>query len=348
VRRTPRPALPVRPRPVLGTLVTAVLALALGATSAACAPSGPTITLYNAQHQDLAQAWIDAFTAETGIQVETRRGGDFELANQIIAEGDASPSDVFITENSPALSMLSAEGRLAPLQQATLDQVPTQFRSGNGDWVGIAARSTVMIYNPSMVGADQLPSSITELDQPQWKDRVGVAAGGADFQAIASAVYAVEGDARAGEWLAGLKENARIYQNNIAIMKAVNAGEVPTGVIYHYYWYKDRAESGQDSRNTELKFFGGKDAGAFVSVSGGGVLASSRHPEEAQRFIAFISGKAGQQVLSETLALEYPVGADTPASQDLKPFSELDPPAIDPNTLNGPKVISEMQRVGLI
>ena len=335
------------PRPVFVTLI-AGLVLAMAATTAACGSSGPTITLYNAQHQDLAQAWIDAFAAETGVKVETRRGGDFELANQILAEGDASPADVFITENSPALSMLSAGGRLAALPQATLEQVPEQFRSGKDDWVGIAARSTVLIYNPSLIAADQLPASITDLDQAQWKDRVAVAAGGADFQAIASAVYAVEGDARAGEWLTGLKQNARIYQNNIAIMKAVNAGEVPVGVIYHYYWYKDRAESGADSRNTELKFLGGKDAGAFVSVSGGGVVASSEHSEEAQRFIAFISGKAGQQVLAETLALEYPVGAGVMPSTTLKPFSELDPPAIDPNTLNGPKVISEMQRVGLI
>jgi iron(III) transport system substrate-binding protein len=339
VRRTPRPALVAL---VVG------LVLAVAAMTTACGSSGPTITLYNAQHQDLVRAWTDAFTAETGIRVETRRGGDFELANQILAEGDASPADVFLTENSPALSMLSRSGRLAPLQQATLDQVPEQFRSGKGDWVGIAARSTVLIYNPSMVGADQLPTSITDLDQPRWRDKVGVAAGGADFQAIASAVYAVEGDARAGAWLAGLTQNARVYQNNIAVMKAVNTGEVPIGVIYHYYWYKDRAEGGADSRNTELRYFGGKDAGAFVSVSGGAVVGTSRHAEQAQRLLAFISGKAGQQVLAETLALEYPVGGGVAPSPTLKPFAELDPPAIDPNTLNGPKVIAEMQRVGLI
>ena len=347
MRRTPPALLAGRTSVVRAVVLTAVASV-VAAMAVGCAPSQPTITLYNAQHQDLAQAWIDGFTAETGIRVDTRRGGDFELANQIVAEGDASPADVFLTENSPALSMLSDQGRLARLPQATLDQVPARFSSGKADWIGIAARSTVLIYNPSLIGADKLPASITELGEPQWKDRVGVAAGGADFQAIASAVYAVEGDARAGAWLTGLKTNARVYQNNIAIMKAVNAGEVPTGVIYHYYWYKDRAESGQDSRNTELKFFGNQDAGAFVSVSGGGVLASSKHQQEAQRFLTYISGKTGQQVLTETVALEYPVGVDSQPSPTLKPFSELDPPAIDPNTLNGPKVISEMQRVGLI
>ncbi|MHA6793455.1 iron ABC transporter substrate-binding protein [Pseudonocardia bannensis] len=333
-----------------GALVAAILVVSgLAASLTGCSGnSGPTLTLYNAQHQDLAQAWIDGFTAETGIEVEVRRGGDFELANQILAEGDASPADVFITENSPALSLLSSKGRLAPLDPATLAQVPARFSSGAGDWVGIAARSTVLVYNPSLIPAGQLPDSIMELSGPQWKDRIAVAANGADFQAIASAVFAVNGDAAAGDWLAGLKQNAKIYPSNVAIMKAVNAGEVPAGVIYHYYWYKDRAESGQDSRNTELEFFDHGDAGAFVSVSGGGVLASSNNSAEAQRFVAYMSGKAGQEVLARTDALEYTVGEGVAPNPALRPFSELDPPAVDLNTLNGPKVVAEMQRVGLL
>jgi iron(III) transport system substrate-binding protein len=323
--------------------------VALAAALSGCSgPSGPTLTLYNAQHQELAQAWIDGFTSETGIEVQVRRGGDFELANQILAEGNASPADVFITENSPALSMLSAEHRLAPLDPATRAQVPEQFSSGAGDWIGIAARSTVLVYNPSLVSPDQLPGSIVALADPAWQGRVGIAPGGADFQAIASAVFAVEGDAAAGQWLDGLKANALVYPSNVAIMKAVNAGEVPAGVIYHYYWYKDRAEAGQDSANTELWFFDGQDAGAFVSVSGAAVVGSTTHAPQAQQLVAYMSGPVGQQILAETDALEYPVGDGVAPNPTLKPFAELAPPAVDLNTLNGPEVVAELQRVGLL
>jgi len=327
----------------------AAIVVAMTAALAGCGgPSGPTLTLYNAQHQELAQAWVDGFTEETGIKVEVRRGRDFELANQILAEGDRSPADVYITENSPALSMLSAQHRLAQLDPPTRAQVPAQFSSGSGDWVGIAARSTVLVYNPSLVSQDQLPGSIMELAGPEWRDRVGIAPGGADFQAIASAVFAVEGDDAAGQWLEGLKANAKIYASNVAIMKAVNAGEVPAGVIYHYYWYKDRAEAGQDSANTELWFFDPLDAGSFVSVSGAAVLGSTTHAAEAQQLVAYMSGVEGQRILAETDALEYPVGDGVAPNPTLKPFSELSPPPVDLNTLNGPKVIAELQRVGLL
>lgn len=335
------------PRP--GALVVVLIALASALVGCGSgAPDAPALTLYSAQHSDLVKAWTEGFTRDTGLTVAVRRGGDFELANQILAEGASSPADVFVTENSPAQSLLSGKGALAPLAAATLGQVPARFSSGSGDWVGVAARSTVLVYNPALITADQLPKTILELSDPRWQGKIGCAAGGADFQAIASAVYAVDGDQKAGEWLAGLKRNAKIYQNNIATMKAVNAGEVAAGVIYHYYWFKDRAENGRDSDKAQLAYFAANDAGAFVSVSGGSVVRSSKRPAEAQRFIEYISGPAGQKILTDTLALQYPVGNGAAANPKLKPFTELQPPAVDPNTLNGPKVISEMQRVGLI
>jgi iron(III) transport system substrate-binding protein len=61
-----------------------------------------------------------------------------------------------------------------------------------------------------------------------------------------------------------------------------------------------------------------------------------------------MSGQAGQDILAETDALEYPVGDGVAPNPTLEPFSELSPPAVDLNTLNGPKVVAELQRVGLL
>ena len=78
-------------------------------------------------------------------------------------------------------------------------------------------------------------------------------------------------------------------------MQAVNKGEIQAGVIYHYYWYKDQAESGENSNNTSLHFFGNKDAGAFLSVSGAGVLATSKHQKQAQQLVKFLNGARGPE-----------------------------------------------------
>jgi iron(III) transport system substrate-binding protein len=338
-----------------GALVAALLIL----TALATAVSGPvtaapasaqnvSLVLYNAQHVPLAEAWAADFEQQTGIKVEIRSGPDLALANQIIQEGDASPADVFITENSPAMSMVEAAGGFSPVDQATRDQVPEQWSSPSGNWVGIAARTTVFVYNPSMISADELPKSIMDLAGPEWQDRFGIAAAGADFQAIVSAVLQLTGPEQTQAWLNGLKQNARIYSGNRGIMVAANNGEIPGGVIYHYYWYGDRAESGANSANTELYYFMGKDPGGFVSVSGGGVLKASKHPAEAQQFLNYMTSKAGQQVLSDSKALEYSIASNVAPHPSLKPLSELDPPSVDLSHLNAPMVIELMQKAGLL
>jgi iron(III) transport system substrate-binding protein len=265
-----------------------------------------------------------------------------------VQEGTASPADVFITENSPAMTVVSNAGQFAQVDAATRAQVPAQWSSPAGDWVGIAARTTVFVYNPSLLPHSELPVSIMDLAKPEWQDRFGIAAAGADFQAVVSAVLQLTGPEQTEGWLRGLKANARIYSGNRGIMVAANNREIPGGVIYHYYWYGDRAESGAGSRNTELYYFMGQDPGGFVSVSGGGVLASSKHPAEAQQLLNFMTSKAGQQVLSDSKALEYSIASDVPAHPSLKPLSELDPPTVDISRLNAPMVIELMQKAGLL
>ena len=180
-----------------GSSVTILAVLALGACSTpAPAPADPSatdrpsgeITVYNAQHESMTQAWVDAFTAETGIRVTMRQGKDTEMSNQIIQEGSASPADVFITENSPAMAQVENAGLLAGLDQDVIDQVPAEYRPSSNEWTGVAARSTVFVYNPKLLSKKDLPQSLLDLADPEWKGKWGASPSGADFQAIVSAV----------------------------------------------------------------------------------------------------------------------------------------------------------------
>jgi iron(III) transport system substrate-binding protein len=316
----------------------------------AASPAGPTgeITVYNAQHEELTQAWADEFSRESGVTVTLRNGSDSELGNQIVQEGDASPADVFLTENSPAISLVDNAGLLAEVDSSTLAQVPEQYRPSSGTWTGIAARSTVLVYNTSLISADQLPKSLLDLADPAWKGRWAASPSGADFQAIVSGMLELEGKDATASWLAAMKENALVYKGNSTVMKAVNAGEVPAGVIYHYYWYGDQSGTGENSSNTQLHYFKNEDAGAFLSVSGGGVLASSKNPTAAQAFLAYITGKQGQLILQTGSSYEYPVASDVEANPDLVPLTELDAPVVDPSDLNSKTVTDLMTQAGLL
>ncbi len=334
---------------VSAAVATVVILAASGCgTSGASTDAGnQTLVLYNAQHENLMTAVTDAFTAKTGIKVEMRNGDDSELSNQLMQEGSASPADVFVTENSPGMTLVDSKGLFADLDQRTRAQTPAQYTATDGKWVGFAARSTALPYNTSKLTADQVPSSLMDLAKPEWKGRFGISPSGADFQAIVSAVVQLKGADAALSWLTGLKQNAKVYQGNSTVMKAVNSGEIETGVIYHYYWYEDQAEGGANSKNVKLKFLGNQDPGAFVSTSGAGVLASSKRQAQAQQFVAFLTSVAGQQAIVGSGTMEYPIASDVAANPALTPLSQLGAPPVDPTALNGPRVVELVRQAGL-
>ena len=327
------------------------MTLALGLLGAACvsmAQSADTIVVYNAQHASLTQAWVSGFTAATGIKVTIRNGGDMELGNQIVQEGVASPADVFLTENSPAMALVDGASLFAPLDADTLALVGTSYRPANGRWIGVAARSTVFVYNKRKLNPSQLPKSMLDLTSPAWKGRWAASPAGADFQAIVGALLEIKGEAVTADWLKGMKENAKLYKGNSVAMKAVNAGEIEGAVIYHYYRFGDQAKTGENSENTSLHYFRNEDPGAFVSLSGGGVLASSKRQAQAQAFVKWVAGKGGQEILRTGDSYEYAVGLGAQSHRNLVPLAELQAPKVEPSRLNSKKVTDLMTQAGLI
>lgn len=338
---TPRRALP-------GLLTATALVVALAACGESAASDGDALTVYSAQHESLVRTMLEGFTEETGIELEFRDANDSELANQIVQEGKASPADVFLTENSPAIDVVDRAGLLEPVDAATVQQVEPAYRPGSGNWIGFAARSTTLIYNPAEIAEDELPASMLDLADPAWKGKVAIAAGGADFQAIVSAVLATKGEDATREWLTGLQRNAEIYASNTAIMKAVDEGEVPVGITYHYYWFRDQAQNGLIGDDAKLHFFRNQDPGAFVSVSGAGVLASSDRKDDAQRLVEWLTSRQAQERLADSSALEYAVGVGVASAPALPPLAELQAPDVDAGSLDAPLVTELMQEVGLL
>ncbi len=316
--------------------------------SACSGDDGPFITVYNAQHEELLVELAPLFEEETGIEVKLRSGKDLELANQLVQEGDASPADVFLTENSPAMSLVDNAGLFAEVDQETVDLIPAPYVPSNHHWIGFMGRSTVAMFNTDALSAEDMPDSILEFAEPEWAGRISYSPTGADFQAIVSAVLELEGEEVTRDWLEGLAENGTVYDGNNVVLESVNAGEIEAGIAYHYYWYRDQKESGESSDNTELHFFGDQDPGAFVSVSGAGVLASSDKQEDAQAFVNFLVSAEGQQAIADSYALEYPLNPDVSLDPSVKPFAELEPPQIDVATLNSQTVIEMMQDAGLL
>ena len=110
-----------------------------------------SITLYSGQHEQTTQSLVTAFEKSTGINVKVRYDDEDTFTDEIVMEASHPEADVFYTENSPPLEYLQQKGLLAAVDPSTLAKTPAKYDSPQGDWVGISARVSVLIYNPSLI-----------------------------------------------------------------------------------------------------------------------------------------------------------------------------------------------------
>ena len=317
---------------VIVTGMLAVSAAACGGGSGAPDSSGAnSLILYNGQHLQTTQALVQAFEKQTGITVTVRSDDEDVLAAQIIQEGSRSPADVFYTENSPALMELQGKGLLAKVDAGTLAAVPSGYSSPGGDWVGVSARVSALVYNTSDLKPSQLPSSVMDLADPKWAGKLGIAPGETDFQPIITSIADTYGTAAALTWLKAVKANAgsHVYPDNETITAEVNSGQVEIGLINHYYWYRLRSQLGAGAMHSALAYFAPRDPGYVLNVSGAGILASSKHAAAAQKFLAFLVSAAGQKIIAQTDSFEYPIRPGIAANPQLPPLSSLHPDPAD-------------------
>jgi len=313
--------------------ILAAVALALVLAGCAGSSSSNSILLYNGQHPQVTSELVAAFEKRTGIKVNVHTNDGIVLADQLLQEGSSSPADVYLTENSPELVTIDEHGLFTKLASSTLAQVPARFQAANGNWVGIARRISALAYDPSLVSAGSLPKSVLELAQPQWKGKVAIAPTDSDFPPLVGAVIAAYGRQAAINWLAGLKRNAQLYQDDESVVAAVNRGDVATGIINHYYWYRLRTELGASKMHSSVYYFPNRDVGSVENISGAGVLASSSHQRDAQAFVSFLVSPEAQQILAHGYDFEYPARPGVAPNPQLTPLSVIEPASLGANAL---------------
>ncbi len=333
----------------LAVVLGSVLPVAGNGGSPAAASSG-SITLYSGQHVQTTQALIAAFEKKTGITVNARYDDEDVFVDQIETEGKNSPADVFYTENSPPLEELASKGLLSSITPSTLAHTPAKYNSPNGKWVGISARVSVLVYNTSLLKASQLPTSVMDLAQPKWKGKIALAGSETDFQPIVTSVARTYGDAAALTWLKALKANAtgHLYPDNETITAEVNAGQVALGIINQYYWYRLRADVGASGMHSKIVYFAPHDVGYVVDVSGAGILKSSTHQADDQKFVAFLNSTQGQEIIARSQSFEYPIASGVTRTGET-PFNQLRPNSISIAQLGtGAEAITLLQEAQLL
>jgi iron(III) transport system substrate-binding protein len=293
-----------------------------------------TLTVYTDQHADLVKGLTAEYTKETGVKFKVQNDA---TVGQIEAEGGASKADVFLSEDPTPVAQLGADGLLAKIPQSTLDQVRPGLSSPKGYWVAYAARCRVLYYNPTLISKDQLPKTLADITDPQYKGKFAWAPSGA-FVATAQYLISTQGEAKTKTFLQEIKNNGVNEHKNGNVRDTVEAGKHAMGLSNHYYWWVLAEEKGgPDNLTSKIYHFPTEDPGNLILSSGAGVLKASKHQPAAQKFLAWLTSKDGGQQLIATAPpnvseAQYPVAPGV-ASSIAGSLSDIKSPPFDMDKL---------------
>jgi iron(III) transport system substrate-binding protein len=310
--------------------LTAYAALVLVAlTLAACGGDGDdgTITVYSGREEEYVGPLLERYEEETGQELDVRYGETAELAATLIEEGENSPADVFFAQDAGALGALEREDLLTELDEGLLTRVPERYRSPEGVWVGTSGRARVVGYNTEKLSEADLPASILDFTDPEWKGRIGWAPTNGSFQAFVTAMRLTEGEQATEEWLRRIVANDPVaFDDNEAIRDAIASGEIDVGFLNHYYIAEAIEEEGENYPVRAYHPRGG-DAGSLINVAGAGIVSASDDADGSAEFIEFVLSDESQRYFAEEVK-EYPLVEGIPADPAVTPLNEIQQPDV--------------------
>ncbi|MGH2828618.1 MAG: extracellular solute-binding protein [Actinomycetota bacterium] len=316
----------MNPRP--GIVVAAV---ALVASLTACDSGRDALTIYSGRDEALIGPLLEQFSEENDIPIDVRYGDSADLALLISEEGENTPADVFLSQSPGAVGFLATQDLLGELSANELSAVDPRFESEDGRWIGLSARQRVLVYNEELVSEEELPDSVLDMTDERFAGDVALAPTNGSFQDFVTAMRQIEGDDVAERWLTDMAANdSPTYADNSSIVDAVARGEVPMGLVNHYYNYRKLEEDpGAPSRNY---VFPQGDIGSLLIASTGSIIADTERQEEATAFIDYLLTDEAQQFYSDE-TFEYPLTEGVEPSADLPPLESLETPDVDLNDL---------------
>lgn len=289
-----------------------------------------TLTIYTDQHAELVEGLTTAYTEKTGVQFNIQADAN---VGQIEAEGAAAPADVFLSEDPGPVAQLGAKDLASPIEAATLEQVRPGLSSQDKEWVAYAARARVLYYNPQEIKEAELPATLQDINDPQYKGKFAWAPSGA-FVATTQYLISTIGEEKTRTFLEGLKANGVNEQKNGNVRDTVEAGKHAMGLSNHYYWWiKANEVGGAEKMTSKIHHFPETGPGNLVLSSGAAILKSSKQQDAAADFVQWLTAAdGGQKIIAEgdidVSGAQYPVAKGT-SSKIVGSLDEVKSPEYD-------------------
>lgn len=289
--------------------------------------SASELNIYSYRQPFLIEPLTSAFSDQTGIKVNIvhlKKG----MIERMKAEGKRSPADIVLTVDISRLSALVDAELTQSVDSPILDSnIPEKYRDSNGLWFGLTTRARIIYASKERIKNGEV-ETYEQLADPKLRGKICTRSGlNAYNLALTSAILHHHGEEFAINWLNGLKGNlARKPQgNDRAQVKAIWAGECDISIGNTYYMGKmlEDAEQAEWANSVRIIFPKFENGGTHVNVSGIGMAKFSPNPENALKFMEFLSSATAQEIYA-TANFEYPIAPGTQADKLVKSWGSFE------------------------
>lgn len=269
--------------------------------SAGQAESGSTVdskelTLYYSHAADWTDPIIKEFQDRTGIKVNLVGAGTGELVARIRAESNNPLGDILWGGGSDSYQVIV--DLLEPYEHAHMDAVYEITRDPGNRWHGTSIDPMVIIYNPKLVAAEDVPEGWGDLLNPKFKGKIAhadPARSGSAFMALIIQLLSMGGDNEVGwGYLEDFVENLdrKLLGSSSGTFKGVSDGEYAVGITY------EEAALRYEKVGADLKVVYPVEGSSKVP-SPIAIIKGGKNTENAKLFVDFILSKDVQSMLGD-------------------------------------------------
>ena len=309
------------------------------------------VNVYSYRQPELIRPLTDAFTAQTGIKVNSvflKKG----MVERLQAEGKRSPADLIFTVDISRLAGVVDAGLTQAVESEILNEnIPAEMRDADNHWFGLTARARVVYASKDRVNPNEI-TTYEDLANEKWQGRICTRSGMNAYNlALTSAVIAHHGEEGAEAWLSALKGNlARKPQgNDRAQVKAIWAGECDISIGNTYYMAAMLNEEEQKpwAESVRIVFPKFENGGTHMNISGMAMTKAAPNRDNAVKLMEFLASAEGQKIYAEINA-EYPVLAGVEASELVESWGTFERDGMGLTTIaaNRSKAVKLVEAVG--
>jgi len=266
-----------------------VAAMLVVAPAVAHAQQG-RLVLYTSQPNQDAQQTIDAFRAKhPKVDVTFVRDGTPRIVAKLRAEMQAgqAQADILLIADAVTMEDLKREGRLLAFPEADVSAYPAGTHDKDRAWFATKLITTGIIYNTR---APFQPQSWTDLLRPETKGQVVMPSPLASGAALIHATTLTSNLAEGWGFYEKLKANGAVAASgNGDVLKQVAGGEKLFGMVVDFMAVREK------QKGAPVAFVFPQEG---VSAIGEpvAILKSTKNPEAARAFVAFLLSREGQEL----------------------------------------------------